>query len=73
MTAQLRSPGRDGGISRSETPGSGSTSDGKPYSGDTIAIGGTATGTFAAKDVGTSLAVTVTGVTVSGTRAAITA
>ena len=51
----------------SETPGSGSTSDGKPYSGDTITIGGTAAGTFAAKDVGTALAVTVTGVTVSGT------
>ena len=49
-----------------EALGSGSPSDGKPYTGDTITIGGTATGTFAAKDVGTALAVTVTGVTVGG-------
>lgn len=49
-----------------EAPGSGSTSDGKPYTVDSVSAGGTAAGTLAAKDVGTE-AVTITGVTVTGT------
>ncbi len=46
----------------------GTGGDGKPYTGngDVISIGGTAVGTLAAKDVGTQ-AVTITGVTATGT------
>jgi hypothetical protein len=54
----------------SETAGAGTTVDGKPYSVDMIAIGGTAAGAFADKDVATGKAITVTGVTVTGTDAA---
>jgi hypothetical protein len=49
-----------------EAAGAGTTSDGKPYSVDSVSTGGTAAGTLAAKDVGTR-AVTITGVTVTGT------
>src|SRR5438128_355841 len=49
-----------------EAAGAGTTSDGKPYSVDSVSAGGTAAGTLAAKDVGTR-AVTITGVTVTGT------
>ena len=50
-----------------ETAGAGTTGDGKPYTVDSITIGGTATGTFASKNVGIGIAVTVSGVTVTGT------
>ncbi|HNS71016.1 MAG TPA: YDG domain-containing protein, partial [Verrucomicrobiota bacterium] len=52
-----------------EALGSGSTSDGKPYTGDDVSVGGTAAGTFSNKDVGTGKAVTVTGCTLSGAQA----
>ena len=52
-----------------ETGGSGSTGDGKPYSGDTVTLGGTAAGTFASKDVATAIGVTVSGNTLSGAQA----
>src|SRR5438034_7468871 len=48
-----------------EAGGAGTTGDGKPYTGDTVTLGGTAAGTLAAKDVGTE-AVTITGNTISG-------
>jgi hypothetical protein len=54
-------------LSSTETAGSGSTSDGKPYSVDSASLMGTAAGTFATKDVGTSKAITVTGLTLTGT------
>jgi hypothetical protein len=41
-----------------------------PLAGDTVAVGGTAVGNFADKNVGTAIAVTVTGVTISGADAA---
>ncbi len=50
-----------------ETVGSGNSADGKPYTVDTIVIGGTAAGAFADRHVGSAKAITVTGVTVSGT------
>jgi hypothetical protein len=53
-----------------EAAGAGTTTDGVPYTVDTIAIGGTATGAFATKAVGTGKAITVTGVTVTGTDSA---
>src|SRR3989475_186398 len=46
----------------------GTSGDGKPYSVDSVLTGGTAAGTLAAKDVGME-AVTITGVTVTGTGA----
>jgi hypothetical protein len=52
-----------------EGPGTGSTADGKPYSGDTVSLVGTPSGAFASKNVGTSLAITVTGLSVGGAQA----
>ena len=49
-----------------EAPGTGTTSDGKPYTVDSVAAGGTPVGTLDSKDVGTNN-VTITGVTVTGT------
>src|SRR5439155_4799532 len=49
-----------------EAPGAGTTGDGKPYTGDTVTLGGTAAGTFATKDVANGKAVSVTGNTISG-------
>ena len=43
-----------------EAAGTGTTSDGKPYSVDSVSAGGTAAGTLAARNVG-SEAVTITG------------
>ena len=53
-----------------QTAGSGTSSDGKPYTGDTLTIGGTATGAFADKHAGTNKPVTVTGLTLGGAAAA---
>ena len=52
-----------------ETGGSGTTSDDKPYTGDTVTVGGTAAGTFAAKDVANGVSVTVSGNTLGGAQA----
>jgi autotransporter-associated beta strand protein len=49
-----------------EAAGAGTTSDGKPYTGDTLAVAGTAVGTFGNPNVGTAKAVTVGGLTLSG-------
>ncbi len=49
-----------------EAAGAGTTGDGKPYTGDTVSPGGSAAGAFANPTVGTAKAVTVTGVTVTG-------
>ena len=54
-------------ITPSDPPGGGSTSDGTPYSVDSVSPGGTPTGAFATPYVGTNKTVTVTGVTVTGT------
>src|SRR5689334_7837692 len=52
-----------------EAPGAGPTSDGKPYTGDTVTVGGTPSGTFASKDVANGIGVTVSGNTISGAQA----
>jgi autotransporter-associated beta strand protein len=45
-----------------EAPGTGSTTDGAPYTSDTVSFTtGTLTGTFASRNAGTNIAVTVTG------------
>jgi hypothetical protein len=49
-----------------EAAGAGSTSDGKPYTGDTVMLGGTAVGTFATKDAGSGILVKVTGNSLTG-------
>ena len=49
-----------------EAPGTGSTGDGTPYTGDAVTLGGAAAGTFANKNIGTGKAVTVTGNSISG-------
>src|SRR5207249_1779422 len=46
-----------------------STTDGHPYTGDTVMLGGTAVGTFASKNVANGISVTVSGNTLSGTQA----
>src|SRR5438046_8199151 len=48
-----------------EAAGTGTTVDGKPYTGDTVTLGSTAAGTLAAKDVGTQ-AVTTSAATSTG-------
>ncbi len=52
-----------------EAPGAGTTSDGKPYTGDTVNITGTATGTYNSKDVATASSVTFSGLTLGGAQA----
>src|SRR5204863_6160259 len=55
-------------LETAESPGAGTTSDGKPYSGDTLTMGGTPSGTFASKDVANGIAVTVKGKTIGGSQ-----
>ena len=53
-----------------EAAGTGTSSDGKPYVGDTVAISGTPIGSFASKTVGTGKPVTVVGLSLTGAQAA---
>ncbi|MCX6874630.1 MAG: YDG domain-containing protein [Verrucomicrobia bacterium] len=50
-----------------EAAGAGTAGDGKPYTVDTLTLGGMAAGTFADGNVGTAKPVTVTGLTLTGT------
>ncbi len=52
-----------------QAPGAGTTSDGKPYTGDTLTLGGTANGTFADKHAASNKPVSVTGITLGGAQA----
>ena len=52
-----------------EAPGSGTTADGKPYTGDTISATGPAIGAFADPNAGSSKPVSFSGVTVTGPQA----
>ncbi len=51
-----------------EAPGS-STSDDKPYTGDTVSITGTTTGTYNSKDVASASSVTFAGLSLTGAQA----
>src|SRR5205814_6627968 len=51
-------------LQTAEAPGAGTTSDGKPFTGDTVTVGGAPSGTFASKDVANGIAVMVTGNTI---------
>jgi phosphotransferase system IIA component len=52
-----------------EAPGAGTTSDGLPYTVDTVSVSGTPAGTFASKDVAPGISVSVTGLSLAGTNA----
>ena len=52
-----------------EAPGSGTSSDGIPYTGDNLTIGGTPVAVFADKHVGANKPVTLSGLTLSGAQA----
>ena len=52
-----------------ETAGTGTTTDGKAYTGDTVSITGTATGTYNNKNVGTASTVTFGGLSLTGAEA----
>jgi hypothetical protein len=56
-------------LAASEAAGTGATSDGIPYTGDTVNITGTALGTYNSKDVLTAATVTFSGLTLGGTHA----
>ena len=52
-----------------EPLGSGTSSDGRPYTGDAVILGGTPTGTFATVGLASGIPVTVTGNSISGAQA----
>ncbi len=56
-------------LQSSETFGTGTSSDGKPYTGDDVSITGTVVGTYNSKDVATAATVTFTGLSLTGTAA----
>jgi autotransporter-associated beta strand protein len=56
-------------LQAAETPPAGTTADGKPYTGDTVTLGGSPVGAFSTKAVGTNKTVTVTGLSISGAQA----
>ena len=53
----------------SEAAGTGTTSDNKPYSGDTVSVTGAPSGAFASKDVANGITVNVSGLSLSGANA----
>jgi autotransporter-associated beta strand protein len=53
-------------LASAEAVGSGATTDGKPYTGDTVSITGTAVGTYNSKDVATATTVTYSGLSLTG-------
>jgi hypothetical protein len=61
--------GSPGSLQASETAGSGTSGDGKPYAGDAVSLAGTATGTYNSKDVATATAVSFGGLSLTGAQA----
>ena len=57
-------------LASAEATGSGTTADGKPYTGDTVSFTGTVTGYYNSKDVATAGTVTFGGLSLTGTQAA---
>ena len=53
----------------SEAAGSGTSSDGKPYTGDAVSVTGTPTGTFASKNVANAISITISGTSLTGAQA----
>ena len=61
--------GGPGSLQGAISAGSGSDNDGKPYSGDTVSLTGTAVGTFNDKDVADATTVVFSGVSLTGSEA----
>ncbi|MEY4732615.1 MAG: hypothetical protein RLZZ464_681, partial [Pseudomonadota bacterium] len=55
-----------------EASGSGTTTDGKPYTGDTVAITGTAIGTYNNKNVASATTVTLSGLSINNSNYSLT-
>jgi trimeric autotransporter adhesin len=55
-----------------EAAGSGTTTDGKPYTGDTVAITGTAVGTYNNKNVASATSVTLSGLSLNNSNYSLT-
>lgn len=53
-------------LQSSEAAGTGTTADGKPYTGDVVSITGTATGTYNSKNVASATTVTYAGLSLTG-------
>lgn len=64
-TAAISNPGLLG----SEAPGSGATSDGKPYTADTVSLSGTPTATYNDKNVLKANTITIAGGSLTGAQA----
>jgi len=56
-------------LQSSESAGSGTTSDGTPYTGDTVSVIGTPSGTFASANAGNNISVSVSGLSLTGGQA----
>ena len=54
-------------LQTTEAGGAGATSDGKPYTGDAVSLTGTPVATFAQTNAANNIAVTVTGLSLTGT------
>ena len=61
--------GSPGSLQSTETAGTGTTADGKPYAVDVVSITGTATGTYDSKDVASATTVTYGGLSLTGSNA----
>ncbi len=61
-------PGGAAALQAAESTGSGTTSDGKPYSGDTVSLTGTASYAYTSKDVGATV-VNESGLSLTGAQA----
>ncbi len=55
-------------LAAGETAGTGTTADGKSYTGDTVSLIGTAVGTYNSKDVATASKVTFSGLSLTGSQ-----
>ena len=53
-------------LQATEAAGAGTTIDGKPYTGDSVSLTGTPVGTFASSNIAVSVAVNVTGLSLTG-------
>jgi len=53
-------------LQATEAAGAGTTIDGKPYTGDAVSLTGTPVGTFASSNIAVSVAVNVTGLSLTG-------
>ena len=57
-------------LSAAEAAGTGTSTDGKSYTGDVVSLTGTAVGTYNSKDVATATTVTFSGLSLTGSKAA---